>query len=263
MLIAQLTDLHVTTPGGRSLGGVDASARAEAAARWLRRLDSPPDLVLLTGDNVQRGEPDEYVELRRIFADLPFELRILPGNHDDRAAMRAVLGDFGSALGDAAQESDGFLHQAFERFGLGFILLDTLLPGAVGGELCDARLDWLAARLDERAGAPTLIALHHPPFDSGMVGLDKCALLGRERFAQIVAGHNGVVGALCGHLHRAVARAWAGTMAFAAPSAGRQFSLSLAPDAPPGWCDDPPAAMLHRWAAGDGLVSHVVAIPPG
>lgn len=266
MLIAQLTDMHVSTPGARSLGGADSIARATAAVRFLTTLDTPPDLVLLTGDNVQRGEPDEYAELLRVLRDMPFETRIIPGNHDDRASMRTALGGFGGVPATENARTGAFLHQAFERDGLGFILLDSLLPGAVGGELCGDRLDWLAARLAERAGAPTLIALHHPPFDSGIDGLDAYPLKGRDRFADIVAAHRGVVGVISGHLHRTAVRAWAGTVAFSAPSAGRQFSLSLAPAAPPGWCDDePPAVVLHRWTPGSGpggeLVAHVAAVP--
>lgn len=255
MLIAQLTDLHVTTPDARSLGGVDSIARAQAAARWLRDLDTPPDLVLFTGDNVQRGEAAEYAAFMAVFADLPFPARILPGNHDDRDALRAAAPP-GRLPADGA-----FLHQAFEADGLGFILLDTLNPGTVGGVLCDARLDWLAARLGERRGEPTLIALHHPPFDSGITGLDDHDLKGRERLAEIVAAHSGVVGVICGHLHRTVARAWAGTMVLAAPSAGRQFALSLVPGAPAAWSDEPPAAALYRWKSGDGLTAHIVNIP--
>jgi 3',5'-cyclic-AMP phosphodiesterase len=255
VLIAQLTDLHVTTPDARSLGGADSVARAQAAARWLKGLDTPPDLVLFTGDNVQRGEPAEYAAFMAVFADLPFPARILPGNHDDRAALRA-------AAPPGWVPADGeFLHQAFEADGLGFILLDSLNPGTVGGVLCDARLDWLAARLAERRGAPTLIALHHPPFDSGITGLDDHDLKGRDRLAEIVAAHSGVVGVICGHLHRTVTRAWAGTMALAAPSAGRQFALSLVPGAPAAWSDDPPAAALHRRQPGESLTAHIVNIP--
>jgi 3',5'-cyclic-AMP phosphodiesterase len=255
VLIAQLTDLHVTTPDARSLGGADSIARAQAAARWLKGLDTPPDLVLFTGDNVQRGEPAEYAVFMAAFADLPFPVRILPGNHDDRAALRAA------APPEWVPAEGAFLHQAFEAGGLGFILLDTLNPGTVGGVLCDARLDWLAARLGERRGAPTLIALHHPPFDSGIAEPDGFELKGRERLAEIVAAHDGVVGVICGHLHRAVARAWAGTMALAAPSAGRQFALSLVPGARPTWSDDPPAAALYRRQPGEGLTAHIVNIP--
>lgn len=256
MLIAQLTDLHVTTPDRRALGGVDPIRRAQAAARWLAALDTPPDLVLLTGDNVQQGDAAEYAELLRVFSGLPFRVLALPGNHDARDPFRAAA----APLGWVPAEGD-FLHQALTLDGLHVLLLDSLDPGNIGGRLCEARLDWLAAELAARRGAPALLALHHPPFDSGIDGLDAHDLKGRERLAELVAGHGGVVAVLSGHLHRSVARAWAGTCAFSAPSAGRQFALSLAPGADPAWSDDPAAAALHRWRPDGGMVSHVVNIP--
>ena len=256
MLIAQLTDLHVTTPDRRSLGGADPIRRALAAARWLRALETPPDLGLLTGDNVQRGDAAEYAELLRVFADLPFRVLALPGNHDARDPLRAAAAPLGWVPADG-----DFLHQALTLDGLRVVLLDSLDPGNIGGRLCDARLDWLAEQLESRRGAPVLLALHHPPFDCGIEGLDAHGLQGRERLAELAAGHCGVVAALCGHLHRELACWWAGTCAISAPSSGRQFALSLAPGAEPDWSDDPPAAALHWWRPDRGLVSHVVNIP--
>lgn len=262
MLIAQLTDLHVTSPGGRSLGGWDAIARAEAAAGWLASLSPAPDLVLSTGDNVQKGGADEYAEFIRVFGDLGLRFRVLPGNHDARDAMREVLGPPGWVAMDGpfAQSVD-----VIEE--LAIIGLDSLKEGSVGGELCDARLDWLERRLDEHAGRSVMVALHHPPFDSGMRGLDESYLIGRERLAAMMARHGGVQAVVCGHLHRAISHRWAGTNGFVAPSGGRQFAPSFLYGDEPAWSDDPAAAALHLWRAapegGGALVSHVVTIPPG
>lgn len=259
MLIVQLTDLHVAAPGQASLGGADSAARAAAAARWLEKLAPRPDLLLLTGDIGQRGDPAEYAEIRRLFANAPCPVRAIPGNHDARDAMRAELGPAGWLEGMA----DGpFLHGVAEMDGLTIILLDTVQEEEIGGEMCPARLDWLADRLRDCAGRPTLLALHHPPFDSGVPGMDEHGFIGRKRLTELAAAHAPhVVGAICGHLHGVVARPWAGTMGFAAPSAGRQFVLSLEPVAKAAWSNDPPAATLHQWYPGGPLTSLVVSIP--
>jgi 3',5'-cyclic-AMP phosphodiesterase len=56
MLIAQITDTHITAPGTLLMGIVDtASALAQAVAA-LNLLDPSPDLVVLTGDLVESGE---------------------------------------------------------------------------------------------------------------------------------------------------------------------------------------------------------------
>lgn len=260
MLIVQLTDLHVTAPGGRSLGGWDAIARAEDAARWLSSLDPAPDLVLLTGDNVQKGGAEEYAEVARIFGGLGPRFRVLPGNHDARDAMRECLGPLGWVGLDGP-----FIQTVDVIDGLAVIALDSLKEGAVGGELCDARLDWLEDRLAEHAGRSVLVALHHPPFDGGIRELDDLSLIGRDRLAALIARHGRVRAVLCGHLHRAICRGWAGTTGFVAPSGGRQFALSFLDDAEPAWSDDPAGAALHLWRpepdGGGELIGHVVTIP--
>jgi Icc protein len=61
MLVAQITDTHITAPGALFMGIVDtASALAQAVAA-LNLLDPCPDLVVLTGDLVESGKPEEMI----------------------------------------------------------------------------------------------------------------------------------------------------------------------------------------------------------
>jgi Icc protein len=257
VVIAQLTDLHIADAGVRTLGGVDSIPRAEVAAAWLTALDPRPDLVLLTGDIGQNGTVAEYVALRRIFAGTGLRIRLLPGNHDDRDAMRTALGDTGWVAMDGP-----FIQAMDEVGGLVVFSLDSLDPGKVSGRLCDQRLDWLGDRLGAAAGAPALVALHHPPFASGLDLLDGMALDGREALGTLIRrGSPTIKAVLCGHLHRPLSTVWAGTLGFAAPSSGRPFGLSLAPGINIGWSDEAAGAALHWWTPQGGLVSHVVAFP--
>ena len=74
-------------------GTVDSNAMFAAAVRQINALDPLPDLVLLTGDIVDEGQPAEYAMARELLSALQVPLRIIPGNHDERSACRAAFRD--------------------------------------------------------------------------------------------------------------------------------------------------------------------------
>jgi len=93
MLIAQLSDPHVRPQGVLYQGVVDSNAMFAAAIGHVNGLDPKPDLVLLSGDLVDKGEVDEYAMLRRLLAALDIPCLVIPGNHDDRDAFRRAFAD--------------------------------------------------------------------------------------------------------------------------------------------------------------------------
>src|SRR5258708_25537872 len=88
MLIVHLSDPHVRPEGVLYQGVVDSNAMFVAAIAHVNALDPRPDLVLLSGDLVDKGEPAEYAMLRRLLAALESPALVIPGNHDDREAFR-------------------------------------------------------------------------------------------------------------------------------------------------------------------------------
>jgi Icc protein len=268
MLIAQISDMHVTRPGGIGVAGADTIANLERVVERIAGLSPRPDLVLATGDLVAGHGRGEYEALRALLAPLPMPVYLIPGNHDDRAALRAAFPDHGYLPRD-----DGFLHYTIEDDAIEddatggrpmrLIGLDTLDPGEVGGRLCQARLGWLAARLAERPESPTVVFMHHPPFDTGLPGMDKWPFPGRDALATIVAANPQVERVLCGHIHRPVQVRWAGTLAGICPSTAVAAGLILDPEAPFAWSHEAPAYQLHLWRNGTGLISHTVTVPDG
>jgi Icc protein len=255
MLIAQITDLHVTARGLRVFGTVDTNGHLAAAVAHLNALDPRPDLVIATGDLVNGPKPGEYEMLAELLAPLAIPLRVIPGNHDDRDSLRALF--------PTLPQGGGFLHHTVDDGAVRVILLDTQVAGAVHGELCAERLGWLAARLDEAPERPTLIAMHHQPFTTGMAGLDRIGCRGADAFADLVKGRANVLGVVCGHVHRPIATRWAGTVAFSAPSTAHQFALTLHPEAPFRWTPEPPAVALHQWQPDGTLATHLSYIGAG
>ncbi len=252
MLIAQISDMHLKGEGELLFGRVDTTAFLERAVAHVNALDPRPDVALATGDLVNDGGPEQYANLRRVLAPLEMPVFMIPGNHDARDALRAAFPEHGYL------PSEGFLQYTVEGLAVRLIALDTLVEGKGHGELCDVRLDWLEARLAE-SDRPTLLFMHHPPFDCGISAVDEQYGLkeGRERLSELVRRHPNVERVMCGHVHRPIQVRWAGTMASIAPSTAHQASLDLRPGAPLLMKMDPPGIALHQWREGTGLVTHV------
>lgn len=249
MLIAQISDTHVKRPGKLAYRKVDTAAMLRACVAQLSTFRPRPDLLLITGDLVDGGDPVEYAHFRELIAPLSLPMLVIAGNHDDRDAMR-------EAFRDATYlPSGGFLHYAVDRGPLRFIGLDTLIPGEGGGMLCDQRLEWLEAALSERKDRPTLVMMHHPPFETGIAHMDEKGLVGREAYAGLIERHPQVVATLCGHLHRVILAQVGGRPAMTVPSPAHQVELRLDPGAPSAFRMEPPGFMVHRWM-GTHLVSH-------
>ena len=254
MLIAHITDTHITSPGTLLMGIVDTASALEGAVAALNRLDPSPDAIVLTGDLVESGAPEEYAHLRGLLAPLRMPVFAIPGNHDAREPMREAF------IGDGYLPRQGFLDYAIEDYPLRVVALDTLVPGEGGGALCWERLQWLDRTLSRARDRPTLVLMHHPPFLTGISRMDRLGLDGSAAFADIVRHHGQVERVACGHLHRPIESRFAGTVAGTAPSTAHQIVLDFRPDARVSFAFEPPGYQLHYWREGAGLVTHTVSI---
>lgn len=252
MLIAQITDIHL---------GFEPDNPAEFNRKRLDQvlrhlIDGPnlPDILLATGDLVDRGDTDSYRRLANALSICPFPVYPCMGNHDERENFSVHFPD--------VPVVDGFVQYVVPLEGLRLIVIDTLEPGRHGGAFCSVRAAWLSAQLDEDRETPTVIVMHHPPVE---VGIEWMNTHPDEpwvaRFAETIAGHFQIQALVCGHLHRAIAAPWRGTTVTICPSTAPQVSLDLStidperPDSRPMIIADPPAFALHRWTR-HGLVSH-------
>ena len=257
MLIAQMSDLHLSRDPAFLGGRVDPRACLERAAEHLQCLDPQPDLLVLTGDLTDNGEAVEYAMLRECLAELPMRVLAIPGNHDASTVMQKCLAEWMPAV-DAT-------HGCFvvEDLPLRVLGLDTTVPRRAAGRLCEQRLDWLAHTLADRPGAPALLLMHHPPFATGIAAMDACGLLqGGAMLATLIARHGAVVGVLCGHIHRSIQSVLGGAPVHVAASVAHQITLALSPGAKLNYCLEPGCISLHRWQPGAALVSHTSYVTP-
>jgi 3',5'-cyclic AMP phosphodiesterase CpdA len=255
MLLAQISDLHVSTPGSDADRRTRTAERAERAIDHLNRLTPRPDRVLVTGDLVERGHPDEYARLRALLDRLDVPYHVVPGNHDARRPLTAAFSDRCGGL-----RGDGFVQYVVDDLPVRLVGLDTLAPGRPDGLLCGERLAWLDARLAEAPDAPTLVFMHHPPFATGIAAIDAMGLTGADGLAAVIRRHPQVERIVAGHVHRAITARFAGTLASTCPSTAHQVALDLIPATRLAVVMEPPACALHLWRPGLGLVSHLSVI---
>jgi 3',5'-cyclic-AMP phosphodiesterase len=235
MHFLQLTDLHIKRPGRLAYRRVDSAAYLARCVAHILAQPEKPDAIVLTGDLVDAGAPEEYAHLRAVLAPLDAAgIHMLPvlGNHDGRDAAREAFVDWLAPIPADAQDTRAF--QYWTDIGdVRLIVIDTLDTGHPGGRLGVQRLDWLAEALAHETQRPTVIAMHHPPFATGII---------------------------CGHLHRSIDVRFAGTVASTCPSPAHQVALDLDPNAAPGFVMEPPAYKVHAWVPGQGLVSHLAYV---
>lgn len=238
---------------------VDTAALLQQAVASVQALQPAAAAVLLTGDLVDHGRPAEYQHLRELLAPLACPVWLMPGNHDAVDALRAAFPDHDelTPLPDPALAP--FVLWVREVAGLRVVALDTVVPQAPHGALCSHRLAWLDDTLAAAPQQPTVVALHHPPFASGIAHMDAMRLLhGDEGLAEVLGRHPQVERVICGHLHRPTLRRFGGTVAMTVPSTAHQIALDLRADGPAASRPEPPGFAVHLLQDG-ALVTHFAA----
>lgn len=246
MRIVQLSDLHLRPDPLYS--GVQPWLSWHQALSRVAGLLPRPDLLLLSGDLADDGLPDTYRRLAASLAETGIDFAVLPGNHDQRPALRA-------AFPDQAWGHPFLACQRVDRGESTLLLLDTLIPGCETGELSSAQLAWLDDNCP--TGRRTIIVMHHPPFAVGIAGMDRIGCAGGECLAHWLAERPQVEGLLCGHVHRHVTSSFAGRLALTAPSTVHQIALQ---DGPLAWTNEPGAMLVHDWLPGQPLRTYYLPL---
>lgn len=257
IVIAQISDLHVKRPGKLAYGKVDTAAALARCVGELNRLDSAPDLVVISGDLVDTPLREEYDHLTKLLAPLALPFAAIPGNHDDRALLRANFPDQPYAPSIAALN---MVHAVGE---IDVVLIDSSVPGAAHGELAAETLHWLDATLAASATRPALLFLHHPPFVTGIAHMDVQNLRNAADLAVILRRHPRTRLVAAGHIHRATLTSFAGVAATICPAPNHAVALDLEARLPPSFRVEPPAFHLHVWFPGreyGSVVTHHVPI---
>lgn len=142
-----------------------------------------PDVVVVKGDLTDTGKAEEYEAFLACYGRLGARMHHVRGNHD---AMRDP---------ELARQGAPY---AIVLDGVTLAVLDTVVPGWVGGALAAEQRGWLDDLARETAD-PVLVFAHHPAFNPdsnyGLSADDHAALL------DVFARRETIVGYLAGHTH--------------------------------------------------------------
>ena len=257
VLIVQISDLHIKSPGVLAYGRVDTASALQHCVATLNDFTPKPDLVVISGDLADTPTADEYDHLKRLLKPLKLPFAAIPGNHDSRELMRAAFPRTAYAF------PSGPLNQRVEIGGLDLVLLDSSIPGKPHGELDAPTLQWVDTTLASSPDWPALLFLHHPPFKTGIWHMDRQNLLNAGELAPIVRRHPRVQLIAAGHVHRATLTTFAGIPSTICPAPNHAVDLDLAELREPSFKIEPPAFHLHTWFPGEGfgsVVTHQVPI---
>lgn len=188
--VAQITDCHLLDdPAGR-LHGADPDATLRDVLHTVQ--DLHPDLVVASGDLAESAGEDAYARLGGLLASLDAPVACLPGNHDDPALMRRVLGGLRIGCPDGVT-LDGWR----------VCLLDSTLPGRPEGRLGEGRLAALDWQLHAHRERHKLVFVHHQPVPSGSPWIDDMGLKDGNALLDRLAADGNVAAVACGHIHHA------------------------------------------------------------
>jgi Icc protein len=231
--LVQISDTHLREDEGGTLVGLDTDFSLSHVTAIVRSERENIDLMLGTGDISDHGSERAYERALKYFGGFDAPILWLVGNHDDANVMARVLG------------RDNQLAREAQTDHWQVLMLNSQIPGEVGGQLGDAELEWLQARLEHarEQGLHSLVCLHHQPVAMGSAWIDEQMVSDSSVFFDIVDRFEGVRGILWGHVHQQFDRDRNGVALMATPSSCIQFAPGSegfkVDDQPPGyrWLD--------------------------
>ena len=196
MIIAQISDSHIDPESDRLH---DRLNDLRCVVDDLNNLDPAPDIVIHTGDVVHNGSQEKYDLALTILGDLRVPLYACAGNRDDRDLIPKNF-----QTGSHAEPDSGFLQYSINDYPVRLIALDTLCATSNMGDYCAARADELNRILAEEPHQPTVLFMHHPPFEivESLYPFQFDDWHTVEHLVRVLAQHNQVKQLFCGHTHR-------------------------------------------------------------
>lgn len=227
MKIIQITDTHLM-PSGIVVNGVDPEKQLRIAVTDIIEKHSNADLLVITGDLCNYGDPEAYELLREILAPVPFQTRLLLGNHDRRP-------EFIAAFPDHPRDQNGYIQSYMDTDFGRLLFLDSHEAGLIGGIFKEDRLAWLDAALSGAGDLPVTVFIHHPPFDAGIAHFDAIGMHDNGALMHRLHAHPaGVRHIVFGHIHVPLAGTSAQGIAYSSGQAcSHRFITEL--DIPTPW----------------------------
>ncbi len=192
-----LTDLHLSHPDLNDPGlNSDTVANLRLMVTQLCQMIPQPHFIVASGDLTNHGDEASYQMVRNILDSAGLPIVYALGNHDKRAAFRAIF----PGVADNPCADAPVYHQSIHG-DLQVIALDSSQPGRVSGAICDEQFAFLEAGLRVAPERAKLLIIHHPPLigDASLVW-ESLSQKDTDRLADTLRGHT-IVAILSGHVH--------------------------------------------------------------
>lgn len=215
MKLIHISDIHLTIPGER-MDGLNPHRRFAQALADIDANHSDAERIIVTGDLTHWGEPEAYAALKEAIAGAPVPMRLLIGNHDDRAGFLA-------AFPDHPTDPNGYVNYFDDIGDFRLIYLDSCAPKTHAGHFGQDRCDWLAAALEGARHAR--LFLHHNPMAIGLPAADQIGLVPNDRamFQSVIETYRDKIDYIhFGHVHAPIHGTYCGIPFASVPSTGNQ-----------------------------------------
>lgn len=250
MLLAHISDTHFRSRGEKLYGFIDVNAANADVVSQLNALRERPDAVVVSGDIVNGGRPEEYQVARQILGSLNYPLYLIPGNHDDKAHFLEHLHPLCPQLGNDPQN----MRYAVDDFATRLLFIDSSHAGTSKGWLTDETIGWLEAQLFEGGDKPATVFMHHPPLPLGNAQMDPIACENGHRLLALVERFPSLTRIFCGHNHSLTMTQYRQALISTIPGTVHQVPYCHE-DTRPYYDLSPASCLMHR-QMGDQWVSY-------
>lgn len=245
--LVQITDTHILPPGELLYGGTDTAAHLGESVRQINCMRPKPDVVLITGDLVDRPEKVCYQHFIDVIDALEMPVYVIPGNHDEPQLMLEVFA--GTSYFPA---TDDTFQYAIEDLPFRILALNSHADGTELPEFDQQRLAWLQHQLSG-SEKPVLVALHHPPMTTGVELIDMGGSEWFQGLKTVLAEHSQVRLVICGHCHTDLCGRIGQVPVYMASATSHQLIASRGLTIAPSTIIVAATPILHHYIDGDFL----------
>lgn len=225
ILLVQITDCHLLADAHAELRGVLPEHTLAQVCAQIARDGHQPDVLLVTGDIAHDGSEAAYRRFADCVQAMAPVIRVLPGNKDDGAQLRASLSDWTPSVTDVGNWR--------------IVTLDSTIAGQGGGRLSGIEFAKLDAAVADAGERHILVALHHNPVQTDPTFDDRMMLGNARILLQHLTAWRQARVLMWGHVHQAFDCRLDNMRMLTTPATSFQFAIrdgQIVQDAqPPGY----------------------------
>lgn len=188
--LVQITDPHLHANPEGTLLGMNTENSLKLIIERVQQTTPDIDLILATGDIAQDSSVQAYKNFLKHIKPLKAPMRWIPGNHD----IRENMAEAGKGLdhGEPVVVMGNWV----------IVLLDSIVPEKVYGELASDQLELLESTLSKYKDHHALVTFHHHPLDMECKWIDNIGVRNSEQLTDVLSRHSNVRAVVFGHVHQ-------------------------------------------------------------